>query len=143
MSVERASTVTVSAEELAKVLEPMMRRIVREELVAYVVRPVEPIPVDVQMAVNGKSAEKPQVAPANLQNTSLPPDSPQIEWADKRALSEEMNKLMQALGIPEGKLIGAKALRELIRQEGILEENELSRGIIEMREEKLGARGLS
>lgn len=70
-------------------------------------------------------------------SSNLPP----LHWADKSPLLEGLDLLLDELGI-EIKPIGAKALREMMQAEGILGPNELSRGIIEMREEKLRARGL-
>jgi hypothetical protein len=59
-------------------------------------------------------------------------------WADKSLLQTAMRKFIQELGDAPPP-IGAKTLRVRISQEAHLEPNELSRGIIEMREEKLRA----
>lgn len=63
-------------------------------------------------------------------------------WADKAVLKATMREFMRQVGIT-GSPVGAERLQEMIRHEMRLETNELSRGIIEMREEKLRARGLS
>jgi hypothetical protein len=46
MPVETANTITVSAEELVKLLEPVMRRIVREELAEFAVHEPEAFRVE-------------------------------------------------------------------------------------------------
>jgi len=52
----------------------------------------------------------------------------------KPLIQERWAKVMKELGI-EGKPIPARELQAQIRAEGLLEPNELSRGIIDMREE--------
>ena len=52
----------------------------------------------------------------------------------KPMIREQFKKVFSELGI-QGKPIPARQLQAMIKAEGILEENELSRGIIEMREE--------
>ena len=73
--------------------------------------------------------------------TLSPLDLIPISWTDKTLLIETMDRLMQKLGIT-GEPVGAQAARVLIQQEASLGPNELSRGIIDMREEKLRDRGL-
>lgn len=63
-------------------------------------------------------------------------------WTDKSLLQTALREFIQELGAAPPP-IGAKTLRDRISQEAHLESNELSRGIIEMREEKLRALGLS
>ncbi len=63
-------------------------------------------------------------------------------WTDKSLLQTPLRNFIQELGAAPPP-IGAKTLRVRISQEAHLESNELSRGIIEMREEKLRALGLS
>lgn len=53
---------------------------------------------------------------------------------NKPIIRERFAKILKELGI-EGKPIPARELQAMVKAEGILEENELSRGIIEMREE--------
>ena len=52
---------------------------------------------------------------------------------NKPVVRERFTKILKELGI-EGKPIPARELQAMIKAEGRLEENELSRGIIEMRE---------
>ncbi len=52
----------------------------------------------------------------------------------KPLIQERFAKVLKELGI-EGKPIPARELQAMIKAEGLLEPNELSRGIIEMREE--------
>ena len=53
---------------------------------------------------------------------------------NKPIIRERFAKILKELGI-EGKPIPARELQAMVKAEGILKENELSRGIIEMREE--------
>jgi hypothetical protein len=73
--------------------------------------------------------------------TLSPLDLIPIPWTDKTLLMGAMDRLMQKLDIT-GEPIGAQAARMLIQQEANLGPNELSQGIIDMREEKLRDRGL-
>ena len=101
-----------------------------------------------QTAANGHIEAGPPAASASESDDGgrdratgfpIPADSPL--WADKTLLQTAMRKFMQELGAVAPP-IGAKALRARISQEAHLEPNELSRGIIEMREEKLRALSL-
>jgi hypothetical protein len=53
---------------------------------------------------------------------------------NKPLIRKQFQKILQELGI-EGKPIPARQLQAMIRAEGQLEPDEISRGIIEMREE--------
>jgi hypothetical protein len=54
-------------------------------------------------------------------------------WMDKTLLRQAMDKLFQTLSI-QGEPIGVEALREMMKKEN-LSQNELSRSIIEARDE--------
>ena len=61
---------------------------------------------------------------------------PHIRWTDKKLLGEAFREAMRLDGIPEMEPIGALELQRLMREDGIkAEDNILSSGIIEMREE--------
>lgn len=62
-------------------------------------------------------------------------------WADKAMLKAAMKRFMDDAAIVGLAPIGPIALQEMIRREDRMIPNELSRGIIEMREEKLRDRG--
>jgi hypothetical protein len=54
-------------------------------------------------------------------------------WVDKTLLKQAMDKLFQTLSI-QGEPIGVEALRQMMKNEN-LDQNELSRSIIEARDE--------
>jgi hypothetical protein len=96
------------------------------------------------MATKRKVTKKPPRKPAKRRRTPedddlelaeelLRPESPE----ERAACEREWDKFMKLLGIREKKPIGAKKLRERILKRGLIkpENNEFSRGIIEMREE--------
>lgn len=59
-----------------------------------------------------------------------------IKFADKEPLRKAFAELVKQMGIENMKPIGAEALQEMMLKEGVKpEDNILSRGIIEMREE--------
>jgi hypothetical protein len=57
-----------------------------------------------------------------------------IRFVDQEALNRAVDKLFAGLGIEEVEPIGAEVLQKMMAEEG-LEPNELSRGIIVMRDE--------
>lgn len=95
---------------------------------------------DVLSAVQELEAVTPQSQHANG-HTALAPAAPEhplaaLRAVDKEPLREIFREMMKDMGIENLEPIGAEALQEQMRQQGIkAEDNILSRGIIEMREE--------
>ncbi len=69
-----------------------------------------------------------------IRQKTPPTNGAKIRFADQEALSRAMDKLFADLGIEKAEPIGAEALQKMMAQEW-LEPNELSRGIVEMRDE--------
>lgn len=85
--------------------------------------------------------------PAQTAEVEVKPESSLHEsilpFTNKPLLKATFAEFMRAEGIENVEPMGAEALQALIRREAKLEQNELSQGIIEMREEKRRAPGLS
>jgi len=90
----------------------------------------------VRSATPAQTAEVEVKPEPSLQESILP-------FTNKPLLKATFAEFMRAEGIENVEPIGAEALQALIRREAKLEQNELSQGIIEMREEKRRAPGLS
>lgn len=98
-------------------------------------------------ATNGHAEDGNSQSPVSWSEHSIDRaiDSPSPKssslWADKAMLKAAMKRFMEDAAIVEVAPIGPTALQEMIRREERMVSNELSRGIIEMREEKLRDRG--
>ncbi len=75
----------------------------------------------------------PTAPPSGLDNIHWPPE---VKWVDKEKLRQAVDALFERMGIADVEPIGAEELQRRMREDGIkAEDNILSRGIIEMREE--------
>jgi hypothetical protein len=117
---------------LAEIKDKLRR--IEQELAEVVVEieQLEALQGNIQQPTAQSALESPS-APEAATEVQWPEE---IQWVDKEPLRQVFREMLREMGVDEIKPIGAEKLQQLMREDGIkAEDNILSRGIIEMREE--------